>query len=91
MCVELYNYNPNPNNNQKKEEKNNSQENNLEEIIKMLMESEIAKLLKEYFHLDAKNVNESFTEDGKPRYINNYMINEEFSVETNYCDKLDNL
>ena len=91
VCVELYNYNPNPNNNQKKEEKNNSQENNLEEIIKMLMESEIAKLLKEYFHLDAKNVNESFTEDGKPRYINNYMINEEFSVETNYCDKLDNL
>ena len=90
MCVGLYNYKPNQN--QKEQEKNNSQNDNLEEIIQRLMDSEIAKILKEYFHFDTKNINESFTEDGKPReYNDNFMINEEYSVDIDYCDKLDNL
>ena len=49
-------------------------------------------LLKEYFPFDTKNKNEIFTEYGKPRqYNDNFMINEEYSIITDYCDKLDNL
>ena len=90
ICVELYNYEPN--NNQKEEKNNNSQKDSLAEIIQRLMDSEIGKLLNEYFPFDNKNINECFTEDGKPRkYNDNFMINEEYSVDIDYCDKLDNL
>ena len=89
ICVGLYNYG---NDNYSEKNNMNSLKLKFEEIVENLMNSEIANLLKEYFPFDTKNKNETFTEDGKPRqYNDNFMINEEYSTNTDYCDKLDNL
>ena len=54
------------------------------------MNSEIAKLLMEHFKVDDKNGNETYIEDGKPREISfNSMLNEEYSINIDYCDKFD--
>ena len=78
VCVELYNYDSNL------DEKN--------EIFKKLMNSEIANLLEKYFSVISPIKNESFNEDGKPRKIQHGLIsNEEYSININYCDKLDKI
>ena len=88
ICVGLYNYDED----NKSEEKNINKKYNFGEIMQNLLNSEIAELLKKYFIFDSKNRNETFTEDGKPRHYNdNFLINEEYSINTDYCDKLDNL
>ena len=87
--VGLYNYGVD---NYSEKNNMNSLKLKFKEIVQNLMNSEIANLLKEYFPFDTKNKNETFTEDGKPRqYSDNFMINEEYSTNTDYCDKLDNL
>ena len=55
------------------------------------MNSEFAKLLKEYFIVENGFKNESFIDDCKPREKATFMFNEEFSVNINYCDKLDKI
>ena len=86
ICAGLYNY----------DNKKSSQEKNLilgkydlKSILDDLMDSEISKLLLKYFVLDKNNTNEYFTENGKPRRnINNFLYNEEYTVNIDYCDKL---
>lgn len=88
IFVGLYNYDED----NKSEENNINKKYNFGEIVQNLMNSEIAEILKKYFTFDSKNGNETFTEDGKQRHYNdNFMINEEYSINTDYCDKLDNL
>ena len=89
-CVSLYNYKiKNGNNSQILEEKNKDKDD-YKEILDSLMNSEIAKLLMEHFKVDDKNGNETYIEDGKPREISfNSMLNEEYSINIDYCDKFD--
>jgi hypothetical protein len=86
ICLWLYNYGKD---NYSKKNNINFQKLKFEEIVKNLMNSEIENLLKEF---DFKNKNETLTVDGKPRqYNDNFMINEKYSTNTDYYDKLDNL
>ena len=85
VCAGLYNY----------DNKKSSQEKNLilgkydlKSILDDLMDSEISKLLLKYFVLDKNNTNEYFTENGKPRRNINFLYNEEYTVNIDYCDKL---
>lgn len=93
ICVELYNVkiNNEDNNMEYLEKCGVSEKYDLKKILEDLMGSEIAKLLKQYFFVDNGIKNESFVEDGKPRENYNYVYNEEFSVNTDYCDKLDEI
>lgn len=94
ICVGLYNFEFE---NEKKIEKFHKDDNkevkyNYKEILENLFNSEIAKLLMEHFEFDIKWKNEVYTEDGKPREIPfNNMFNEEYTVDIDYCDKLDKL
>ena len=86
-CVKLYNYEIKDNTDGYSE---NEEEQILKKLLDFLMKSTISKLLLEYFPLDTINKNEVFTEDGKPRVNYSYNIhNEEYSVDIDYCDKLD--
>ena len=90
ICVALYN--AEINNNKESEEKGMFEKYDLKKILEYLMNSEIANLLKEYFVVGKEFKNESFTESGKSRKnYGNYFHNEEFSVNNDYCDKLDKI
>ena len=86
-CVKLYNYEIKDNTDGYSE---NEEEQILKKLLDFLMKSTISKLLLEYFPFDTINKNEVFTEDGKPRVNYSYYIhNEEYSIDIDYCDKLD--
>ena len=92
ICARLYNLKID--NNNIKESLENSkitEKYDLNKLKENLMNCEIAKLLKEYFFVEDGFKNESYTEDCKPREKTNFMFNEEFSVNINYCDKLDKI
>ena len=62
------------------------------EIFKKLMNSEIANLLEKYFSIISPIKNESFIMNSKPRKTEHgLIINEEYSININYCDKLDKI
>ena len=87
-CARLYNYEIKKGDNSQKLEEKNRDKDDCKEILDSLMNSEIAKLLMEHFEVDDKNENETYIEDGKPREISfNSMINEEYSINIDYCDK----
>jgi len=92
ICVGLYNLEIDNNNikenlgTEKKLEKYD-----LKKLLENIMNSEFAKLLKEYFIVENGFKNESFIDDCKPREKTTFMFNEEFSVNINYCDKLDKI
>jgi len=92
ICVGLYNLEIDNNNikenlgTEKKLEKYD-----LKKLLENIMNSEFAKLLKEYFIVENGFKNESFIDDCKPREKATFMFNEEFSVNINYCDKLDKI
>ena len=87
-CVGLYNFNINNNKNSKEKIKNEGKYN-FDELLKGLLDSEIAKILYDYFVFDSNLQNESFIEDGKPRGISfNSLFNEEITIDIDYCDKL---
>ena len=72
------------------EQNKNGKSNNLKDLLNQLFDSEIAKLLNEYFDFDVNSKNEIFVEDDKPREIAvNCLYNEEISIDIDYCDKLD--
>ena len=88
-CVELYNFNSSINIYEKSDEHSEKESNNkIKDILKKLLDSDIAKLLSEYFYIDENLKNESFVEDDKPREFNS-LYNEEFTIDIDYCDKLD--
>lgn len=90
LCVGLYNMEI-ENTKDDSEKSKISDKNDLNNKLKDLMNSEIAQLLQGYFFIDKGLKNESYTESGKPRENANFMYNEEFSVNTDYCDKLDKI
>ena len=88
-CVELYNFNSSINIYEKSDEHSEKESNNkIKDILKKLLDSDIAKLLSEYFYIDENLKNESFVGDDKPREFNS-LYNEEFTIDIDYCDKLD--
>ena len=88
ICVGLYNFNNSIHESSKAQDKN-VDKYNLEQILNGLLNSEIAKILYEYFYFGTELKNESFIEDGKPREISpNPLYNEEISINIDYCDKL---
>ena len=92
-CLELCNYdisNMAMANENLNEQNKNGKSNNLKDLLNQLFDSEIAKLLNEYFDFDVNSKNEIFVEDDKPREIAvNCLYNEEISIDIDYCDKLD--
>lgn len=90
-CVGLYNLNISNNINESLKEKIKGEgKYDFEEILKGLLNSEIAKILNKYFPIDSNLKNESYIEDGKPRENSfNSLYNEEITIDIDYCDKLD--
>lgn len=80
-CAKLYNL--------KSKDDIEKEKDNYQKIISKITNSEIANILKKYFPAEDGFKNESYTEDGKPRgIVINSMFNEEYSINIDYCDKL---
>lgn len=72
-----------------KDDKNENKKQNMELIIN-LIKSNFSKLLSEFFLIDNDLQNESYVEDENARNLsNNFIFNDEYVIETDYCDKLD--
>ena len=86
-CVNLYNYEPINDDDQSLKESTGKCAYN--DLFNQLLNSNIAQLLKQYFIIDSEFINETYIEDGKPREIsNNFIYNEEVTINIDYCDKL---
>ncbi len=93
ICVGLYNLNicnDNIESSKEKIEDKEKEKYNFEGLLKKLLNSEIAKILCEYFNFEPDLKNEAFIEDGRPRENSlNSLNNEEITIDIDYCDKLD--
>ena len=90
-CVGLYNFDDSNNIKESSQEKNQDKEKyDFEGLLNKLLNSEIAKILCENFIVESDLKNEAYIEDDKLRETSfNSLYNEEFTIDTDYCDKLE--
>ena len=86
---EIYNIINDFNVNEKLKENENQNQKSMKLIINLL-KSKISKLLSDSFLFGNVLQNESFMEDKNARNLsNNFIFNDEYVIEIDYCDKLD--